>query len=149
VFPPGVLCTALYQRLWRRARLFRIYRDIARLPLKYHANTLPSGERYGALRYATRPEERFPFLIPATGRKKDGWYIFGHIPEDAETTGMPPSEPLDPFAPFGVIPGNPERLARRYTLSAHVLEIISWLFLLGGIVINLLFVIWFITVLAK
>jgi hypothetical protein len=148
VFPPGILCTVVYQRLWRQARLFRIYRDIARLPLKYHANTLPSGEHYGALRYASQPEERFPLLIPATGRKKDGWYIFGHIQEHAETTSMP-TEPLDPFAPFGTLPGNPERLARRYIVTAHVLEIISWLFLLGGIVINLLFLLWFVTALMK
>jgi hypothetical protein len=149
MFPPGVLCTVLYQRLWRQARLFRIYRDIARLPLKYHANTLPSGEHYGALRYSSRPEECFPLLLPATGRKKDGWYIFGHLEANAETSGTTPTEPLDPFAPFGVLHGNPERLARRYTVTAHVLGIISWLFLLGGIGINLLFLLRFITALMK
>jgi hypothetical protein len=58
---------------------------------------------------------------------------------------MPPTEPLDPFAPFGALPGNPERLARRYTIAAHALEIISWLFLLGGIAINFLFLFRFIS----
>jgi hypothetical protein len=146
LFPPGILCTVLYQRLWRQARLFRIYRDIARLPLKYHANTLPNGEHYGALRVLSPPAEGFPRLIPASGRKEDGWYIFGHLAASVEA---PPSEPSDPCAPFGALPGNPEQLARRYIITAHILEIASWLFLLGGIGINLLFLLWFITALMK
>ncbi|MDR3303501.1 MAG: hypothetical protein LBS86_03730, partial [Treponema sp.] len=79
VVPPGVLFTVVYQRLWRRARRFRAYRDIARLPLKYCANRLPDGERYGASSPTALPDDaegHIPILIPASRRKKDGWYIF-------------------------------------------------------------------------
>jgi hypothetical protein len=156
ILPPGVLCTVVYRRLWWRARLLRAYRDLARLPLKYFppgANTcrLPDGELYGVCRCDTLPGEaqgqRIPFLLPPEeGRKKEGWYIYGALPEnpppgeETPAEGMVlPREPRDVFAPYGAIPGNPEVLARRYTMGAYILEIISWLILLAGLALNVFF----------
>ncbi|MDR3341298.1 MAG: hypothetical protein LBT14_00645 [Treponema sp.] len=158
VIPPGVLCTVLYRRLWWQARIFRAYRDLARLPLIYMPKDrmspgtwycrLPDGEPYGAVSYAALPEaaleQQIPLLIPEKqGRKKQGWYIFGSIPEGTSVSapaGALPQEPQDPFATFGAIPGNPEQLARGYTIKAYILEIISGLFLLAGIGINIFFI---------
>jgi hypothetical protein len=170
--PPGLLFTLLYRRLWWRARIFRAYRDLARLPLKYldrgaEQARLPGGELYGAVRYDTLPQAvrdgAIPLLIPEEEkRKKTQWYIFGALPETAGITpqtaatdgagpalpvepGVPtepwvPVEPLDSFATFGALPGNPEILARHYTLKAYSFEIISWLLLLAGISLNALFI---------
>ena len=148
LLPPGVLLTALYRRLWWRARIFRAYRDLARQPLKYFpsgqlaSGRLPGGERYGmALRRELRPEEGFPLILPEQRpRKGESWHIFGALPGDAPQDS-PPALPRDPFAAFGALPGEPETLAKRYTLSAYILEIAGGLFVLTGITLNLLFII--------
>jgi hypothetical protein len=164
MLPPGVLFTVVYRRLWWRARIFRAYRDLARLPLRY----LPAGkefcilsgeERYLVIRRASLPDDvqkgRIPMLIPGEEkRKKDMWHIFGVLetPADGESQPEPvsasetPDEasciraPQDSFATFGVLPGPPETLARRYTFKAYTLEIISWLALLAGIGLNVFFI---------
>ncbi|MDR1987014.1 MAG: hypothetical protein LBP88_08610 [Treponema sp.] len=148
--PPGIVCTVLYRRLWWRARIFRAYRDLARLPLKYLAPgtwecQLPGGERYGGVYYDSLPleaaENQIPLLIPEPKGHKTGWYIFGTLPEGpCPQADRLPQEPQDPCATFGAIPGNPEKLARAYTFRAYVLEIISCLFLGAGIGITLLFI---------
>jgi hypothetical protein len=144
--PPGLLFTVIYRRLWWRARIFRAYRDLARLPLKYlkpgeEQTRLPDGEKYGFVRCDS--ENGAPLLLPGEEkRKKAEWYIFGALPPD---TGLPtepwvPKEPLDCFATFGALPGNPEVLARRYTRKAYGLEFIAWLLLLAGIGLNAFFI---------
>jgi hypothetical protein len=164
--PPGLLFTVIYRQLWWRARIFRAYRDLARLPLKYlkpgeETARLPDGERYGFVRYDSLPQavqdSGAPLLIPEEEKcKKAEWYIFGALPESglsAKTAtngeqaeiGLPaepgfPIEPQDNFATFGVLPGNPETLARHYTYKAYSFEIISWLLLLAGISLNALFI---------
>jgi hypothetical protein len=144
LLPPGVLLTALYRRLWWRARIFRAYRDLARQPLKYFPpgnlslGRLPGGEAYAAVwRAELRAEEGFPLILPEQPlRKGEGWYVFGAAAEDA-----PPALPRDPFAAFGALPGKPETLAKRYTLGAYTLEIAGGLFVVTGIALNLLFII--------
>jgi hypothetical protein len=148
LLPPGVLLTALYRRLWWRARIFRAYRDLARQPLKYFPpgsldfGRLPGGQRYAAVRRADPGAERgSPLIIPEQRpRKGEGWYIFGALPEDAPQDSLP-VVPEDPFAAFGALPGDPETLAKRYTLNAYALEIAGGLFLLTGMALNLLFII--------
>jgi hypothetical protein len=90
-------------------------------------------------------------LIPPEGtHKKEGWYVYGVLPEelpggdadkDAQGAedGTFPREPRDVCAPYGAIPGNPEVLARRYTQKAYIMEIFSWLILLAGVAVNILF----------
>jgi hypothetical protein len=145
LLPPGVLLTGLYQRLWWRARIFRAYRDLVRLPLKYLQTSihgrLPDGERYGGVWYEELPagEDAIPLLIPEQrSRRSDGWYIFGALADKALRTM--PVKPRDPFAPFGAIPGEPEALAKHYTLVAYLLEITGGLFLLAGMGLNILFI---------
>ncbi|GHV69997.1 hypothetical protein AGMMS49928_15540 [Spirochaetia bacterium] len=134
--PPGLLFTILYQRLWAQARLFRSYRDLARLPLKY----LSGGENYGCVSLGDLNqiffEKQIPFIIPGGKKSKDGWFVFGVLSAEGEL----PAEPQDPFAIYGALPGNPEVLARHYTLLAYFFEIIAWLILLTGIGINIYFI---------
>jgi hypothetical protein len=148
LIPPGILCTVLYRRLWWRARIFRANRDLVRLPLKYLPQDkgscrLPGGEWYGVYRCDTLPEEArntIPLLILDEGkRKNEGWYLFGALPWPMGE-GSIPMEPEDPFATFGILPGKPETLARRYTAWAYTLEIIAWLALLAGIGLNAFFI---------
>ncbi|MDR0997845.1 MAG: hypothetical protein LBL70_02160 [Treponema sp.] len=143
--PPGVLFTAVYRRLWWQARIFRAYRDLARLPLVYEdekgEGRLPGGERYGAVSLeepsSGMAEGKIPPLIPEEEkRKKDKWFVYGALPEP----GADPVEPGDPFAVYGALPGKPESLARRYARKAYVFEIVAWLFLLAGIGLNAFFV---------
>ena len=146
--PPGILFTLVYRRLWWRARIYRSYRDLARFPLDYLAGgetsgLLPDGEVYVLRQYDALPPEYYkkkpPFFIPAgEKRMKDKWLVFGSLREPEED-GFP-AEPKDSFAVSGVLPGDPESLARRYTRKAYGLEIISWLFLLAGMGINVFFI---------
>ncbi|MDR2160142.1 MAG: hypothetical protein LBP23_08780 [Treponema sp.] len=162
LIPPGILCTVLYRRCWWRARIYRAYRDLARLPLKYLEGgqktcVLPGGELYGSVYFDDLPpefrERKIPLLLPETEkRKKEGWYVFGvlnaagttaaggeTIPAEPDGPALP-VEPSDIFAAFGAIPGKPEALARRYTLKAYTLEIVAWLVLLAGIGLNVFFI---------
>jgi hypothetical protein len=146
LLPPGVLLTVLYRRLWWRARIFRAYRDLARQPLKYFPpespglGRLPGGERYGAVRRADLSEETLPLIITEQRpRRGEDWLVFGKLPEEAAKDALP-TAPGDPLAIFGALPGEPETLARRYNLSAYILEIAGGLFVLTGIALNLLFI---------
>jgi hypothetical protein len=148
LIPPGILCTVLYRRLWWWARIFRVRRDLVRLPLKYLPRgegvcRLPGGEWYGACFRDELPEtvrQTLPLLIPdGEKRKKESWYLFGALPGPSTENSIP-AEPEDPFATFGILPGNPEALARRYTFRAYTLELIAWLVLLAGIGLNFFFV---------
>jgi hypothetical protein len=155
--PPGLLLTIAYRRLWQGARVYRSFRDLARLPLVYSSGRLPNGESYGARCYRDLPEG-IPQLVPGMKKsRKEQWHVFGVLdpavpPPACRSSGSRnggsrnssspevPREPEDSFATFGAIPGDPEKLARGYTRRAYVLEILSWLLLLGGIGLNALFV---------
>jgi hypothetical protein len=104
LLPPGLLCTIVYRRLWRQARLFRSYRDILRFPYSYMPpgeceGRLPMGGRYGAVYYHNPPpeitESQTPLLIPKKRAlplkgllltpPPEGWYVFGRLPEGPGT----------------------------------------------------------------
>jgi hypothetical protein len=154
MMPPGFALTVFYRRLWWRARVLRAYRDLARLPLKYlppnqEQGRLPDGEPYMGVyceslsgeAKAAMENRTLPLLIPekAAGRSR-GWYIFGAVPENGGGAETLPGEPRDVFATYGIIPGNPEDLARRFTYRAYALEVVSWILLLAGISLNIFFV---------
>jgi hypothetical protein len=154
--PPGILFTAAYRRLTRRSRILRSYSDLAKLPLLYfetekpkkenggtgkagfkniHKNAvLPGGEVYGCVQKTELPAEvqdgKIPMLI-AEAAKRGGhaWHIFGVI-RPSETV---PVRPLDPFATFGALPGNPAEFARHCTVKAYITEAAGWILLLTGI----------------
>lgn len=154
LIPPGYALTLLYKRLWWHARVFRAYRDLVRLPLKYlpadtHQARLPDGELYRSEYRENLPaqvrtameNQTIPLIIPEKAAGKNhGWYIFGAIPEPENEEINGPKEPRDVFATYGMIPGNPEKLARNFTLRAYILEIIAWLLLLAGIGLNTFFI---------
>ncbi|MDL2228631.1 hypothetical protein LJC14_00090 [Treponema sp. OttesenSCG-928-L16] len=152
--PPGMLLVSLYRRFWWRARVFRAYRDMVRLPSKYlppgeNEVRLPDGERYGWVYYKELPsgirEARIP-IMPPEGRpeKGSGWFFFGILPEGEEWREQEnppwPAEPKDPLASYGLVPGRPEHTARLYALKAHALELFSCLLFLAGISVNYLFI---------
>jgi hypothetical protein len=131
LLPPGVLLTALYRRLWWRAKIFRAYRDLVMLPLKYlnngdrypppepglfesRAGQLPDGEVYTLVYTDTLPapgkEGPIPLLIPEHyARKGEGWTVFGALPKSVKrpgstvpaNSGALPVFPAKPGDPFG------------------------------------------------
>jgi hypothetical protein len=153
--PPGMIFTMLYRRLRRQAGIYHFCRELVRLPLSYFSPgekiaKLPDGESYGYVSCAALPagERAVPLLIPEEPLRKGGnWYVFGAMdagtPDGAEgpaEAGNLPGQPQDFFAPWGVIPGEPETLARGYTTRGRLLEIVSWLMLLVGLVVNIFFI---------
>ena len=149
--PPGLLFTVVYRHLTWRSRTLRAYSDLAKLPLCYFASKnndiqlrgkriLPDGETYGFVRSAKLPLEAYdgkiPLLIPEITQPSGGnWYIFGAVlPSD-----LLPFQPQDPFATFGILPGNPKKLAHRCTTKAYAMETIAWIVLLAGIALNVFF----------
>jgi len=151
LMPPGLLFTVVYRRLAWRSRILRAYSDLAKLPLCYFAQengkkplpemrVLPNGEPYGFARSAELlPEMRegkIPWLIPEiTERRGGGWHIFGAV-----SPGDPlPRRPKDPLATFGILPGEPRKLAKRCAAKAYALETAAWLALFAGIALNVLF----------
>jgi hypothetical protein len=60
------------------------------------------------------------------------WHVFGVLDPEEPV----PREPGDGSAPFGALPGDPEKLARAYSRRAYTLEFLSLLFLLAGIGLN-------------
>jgi hypothetical protein len=165
LIPPAFLFTVLYRRLWWQGRVFRAYRDLIRLPLSYLSDRdrpalLPDGERYGGVYYDDTEAIRgriksgeIPLIIPeqATGARNHGWFVFGALPDgvpggsfsatpaSGETPAFPRA-PRDNQATWGAIPGNPDRLARRFTRQAYCLETLAWVLLLAGIGLNVFFI---------
>jgi len=150
LMPPGLLFTVAYRRLTWRSRILRAYSDLAKLPLHYFAadgdeppqgrKTLPDGELYGFTYSSELPPEvrdgKIPLLIPEMElRPGDSWYIFGAM----RPSELLPFRPKDPFATFGVLPGNPKAFARRCTAKAYVLETLAWILLVSGIALNIFF----------
>jgi hypothetical protein len=149
--PPAIFFTLAYRRFWWKARIFRAYRDLVRIPRGYipkgeKQGRLPGGELYIEKQYDTLPaafyERKIPFIIPA-GEKRmgDKWHLFGVLARgDEKNPDAFPGEPEDAFAVYGAVPGEIEPLVRRYNRKAYGLEIISWILLLAGIGVNVLFI---------
>jgi hypothetical protein len=153
--PPGMIFTMLYRRLRRQAGIYRFCRDLVRLPLAYFlpgekTAKLPDGESYGYVSCGALPagEKTVPLIIPEEPlRKGRNWYVFGAMDGEGtpqtEDMGEPehlPGQPRDFFAPWGAIPGEPETLARGYTIRGRILGISSWLMLFIGLGVNIFFI---------
>jgi len=145
MIPPGLLFTVMYRRLAWRSRILRSYRDLARLPLRYlppgGAGFLPNGERYGFTTRAELPpqarEGKIPLLLPELTKAKESdlWHIFGALRPGEEL----PVQPQDSFATFGILPGEPEAIAKRCGIAAYTREVIAWIILFAGIGLNIFF----------
>jgi hypothetical protein len=83
-------------------------------------------------------EENIPFLLPSYVKEgmRVRWHIFGALHPGSSL----PIQPRDPFVTFGILPENPEALARRYAVTACALEAFAWLALLAGIGLNIFFI---------
>ncbi|MCL2067404.1 MAG: hypothetical protein FWG99_08070 [Treponema sp.] len=153
MIPPGLIFMVLYRQLSWRARKLRVYSDIAALPLRHLTSGLDScllkdGEKYGCVKYDSLPAEgsegQIPLLIPELSKEGQSlqWYGFGAMRESSSL----PENPSDPFVCFGILPGNPKDLTRRYAIRAYTLEVLAWVLLIFGIALNLFFI-WIIFVL--
>ncbi|MDR2729341.1 MAG: hypothetical protein LBB81_00390, partial [Treponema sp.] len=145
-FPPGLLLTNIYRNLAWKAHNLRANDDLSRLPVRYlhpglEFNILNTGEKYGFLKCDSLPDEvkdgAIPYLVSGNLKKSkfSAWYIFGVIDENKI-----PGKSKDPFVSFGILPGEPQALSRRYGIRAYILEGIAWFVLLTGIVLNIIFI---------
>jgi hypothetical protein len=99
LIPPGLVFTVIYRNLWWRGRVYRAYRDMVRLPLRYFSGkelrgVLPDGEEYAGVSYRTMGGDlrvkiengEIPLLIPEKeAGKNPRWYVFG-VPARAGST---------------------------------------------------------------
>jgi hypothetical protein len=142
LLPPGVLLTVLSRSFWRRGRMYRALRDLARLPLRHLPSgttetILPDGSTYGVIRLDdekfTALPSRMPRLPPETANtsSREGWYCYGTQGKDGLV-----SEPTDPSAVYAAVPDDPERLARRYSIEARIMELGATASLTGGLLLN-------------
>jgi hypothetical protein len=132
--PPGLVFTLLYQHLWQRSCLSRVFRDVIALPLKYLSS------EYVYRKFGGQPSDETPTrLIPAaTPEKNETWYVSGDVDDEAEQ-GMAVKAPPNPFITYGLIPGNPTVISRIYNRNALLLEIAAWSTLAIGIALNAFF----------
>lgn len=148
--PPGLFFTLLYRRLWKRARQYRAFRDLARLPL-FHLDenrggvTLYTGERYEIVPTNIAPldlkkDRHCLWLEDPFVKNKNQWYVCG-VCSPSQGKASPsifslPGPSRDPLIPYMVLEANPFDLIKTYKTRAFVLEMEALLFLAGGVVIN-------------
>jgi hypothetical protein len=137
MLPPGLMFTIIYKELWLRSCMYRVFRDIALLPLKYGAssNADGGGNDYQCLPYKDLPDGiRLPRLIPDNPEKNESWYAAGVMPPDGSLR-----EPSNPFMAFGLLPGRPDRISRVYNRKALLFETLAWFVIATGIALNVFF----------
>jgi hypothetical protein len=127
--------------------MFRAYRDVFRLPLKYllpgkSYGFLPNGEKYGFLEYDDIPswlsEDDISYLPSELKHKKEGrCFVFGTFSGNAD---IPLEIPNDPLAARTTFLDDPETLAKTFATKAHWREILSFIILTLGIGLNCLFI---------
>jgi hypothetical protein len=130
LLPPGLIFTNLYRHLWWRACLYRIFRDISLLSLKY------SGAEYVCRPYegGVNAGAKIQWLVPDDKPEKGQiTYIAGM------TRGDTVCEPDNPFIPYGLLPGDPKIISRIYNRKALFLEISAWFVIAVGIALNVFF----------
>jgi hypothetical protein len=155
MFPPGLLLTLLYRRITWHARKLRAYWDLVRLPMRYLKNgeesaLLSTGEKYGFIKIKSPSQaaENTPFLIPEdTKEENPDWHFFGVLPpepsdenNESKEIPLPKNSSTDPFVSYGLLHGQPKRLASIFALRAYSLEVLAWFLLLSGIAINVAFI---------
>jgi hypothetical protein len=144
LLPPGLIFTLIYRNLWLRVCIYRVFRDVALLPLRYAARRNAPQSQSGAV-YECRMldalpgNSKIPCLLPASKpEKNESWHMAGFF-DDAGT-----GEPLavastNPFIPCGLLPGSPKTVSQRYNRKAVLLEVSAWLALAAGIALNIFF----------
>jgi hypothetical protein len=142
MLPPGLVFSAIHRRVWWQACIYRVYRDIALLPIQYinKFNGSKKPQKYVCRIYDELPASlKLPRLIPAEKPEKNEiWHVFGVIDDESDETAMP-KEPCLPFTPYGILPGNPQKISRLYGTKALVFEIFAWLLLAASVAVNVFF----------
>jgi hypothetical protein len=150
--PPGLLLFAAYRRCAWLARRFRVYSDLARIPLGQisSAKSVCNAGVYGCVTYENLHEDaitgKIPVLMPEYAHPMRGqkWHLYGMLPDGGTPAeGGPdksPREPGDPFVFFGALPGDPHFLAGKFKARAYIMEAAAWLILLAGIGLNIVFI---------
>ena len=148
LIPPGVFFAMIYRRLWWHARLYRAYRDLAKLPVdllpdKKTAAQLPNGELYTMKVFDALPswffDKKFPFIIPENEKKiKNKWHIFGCIKNGEDENVL--SEPAEPMTLYGAFPGKPESMAFNFSVKSWLLEILAWIVFTASMILNVFFI---------
>lgn len=143
--PPGVLFTAVYRRLWRRARTLRAYRDLVRLPLCHlesggESGRLPDGSAYAWRVYDELAVEDPPLAIPPGLGPVPGvsLRVYGTVGYCGE--GTLPRRPADPMGAYVLIPGDPVALSLSYSRRAYLNEAAAMALLVCSLAVNALFV---------
>jgi hypothetical protein len=144
LLPPGLIFTLIYRNLWMRACIYRVFRDVALLPMKYadhhNAPQSQSGAVYECRMLDALPDNsEIPRLLPASKpEKNESWHMAGFFGEDG--TGEPlTSVSPNPFIPCGLLPGSPKTVSRKYNRKAVLIEVSAWLALIAGIALNVFF----------
>jgi len=66
--------------------------------------------------------------------------LYGSAPEDElSSQHEAPKDPTDPFTGFSMFPDATLRLARQFLFKAYALEVLTWILLLTGIGLNIVF----------
>lgn len=151
IIPPGLLFTFMYRRLIWYSQKFKAYRDLARLPLRYlqqgkESCILDTAEKYGFVKIDSlkAAEKDVPILIPDSFKegKKQEWYFFGVMEQNENFPEKPSVRPsIDPFVSYGALPANLVNHPYRYAIIIYTLEIASYIILLLGIFLNIIFII--------
>ena len=81
MIPPGILFTTIYRRLSWQARKFKVYSDLARLPLRY-LTPISGAQTYNNIPYARQPDSH----NPAPFANNSGWQ--GSLLPNGEPYGM-------------------------------------------------------------
>jgi len=139
LLPPGLVFSVVHRRVWWQACIYRVYHDIALLPMQY-VNKLNKRIKYICRIFDQLPPSlKLPRLIPADKpEKNEAWHIFGVVDDENDENELP-KEPHLPFTPYGILPGNPERISRLYGMKALVFEILSWILLVVALAVNIFF----------
>jgi hypothetical protein len=140
LLPPGLIFTLAYRQLWLRACLYRVFRDVALLPLKYSGsrNSAENPAVYDCRAPAVLPV-KIPRLLPADKpEKNEVWHMAGFFGED-QAREPSVDAPSNPFIPYGLLPGRPKVISRLYNRKAVFLEIFAWIVLAAGIALNVFF----------
>jgi len=113
--PPGLALFFLYRRLWRRALVYRIERDLLRLPLRFEAQGAIGSPRY--IRRELGASEAAPASATRIGRFEGELGAKRMLFVSAENEGAPDESYLIGGDP-GILARKAERMAVFYAVSA-------------------------------
>jgi hypothetical protein len=142
LLPPGVGLFYLYRRIWTSARYCRAERDLFRLVAEYAAGRKGDGERYRMTRIPGYRIGEYPEAVQIGFQRvpntdlPDEVFLCGAATEEGAVTKV--QRPLDPMAPFVVLPHEPAVLARRCAVSARFFEIASVVCFTAGLGVNMI-----------